>query len=269
MGGSSGSSGAGAVSSGGAGSGGDSGAGGGGGTGGIDCSNVGCGMPPLCSSGCQEPCGCCPCAPGELLGTEYICQGGCFAPRTDGGVSCTVDGDCPAGFFCRVLEAGGMQCAAFAQEGDFCGGFTPAWAEARCAPGFVCTDTPPFLADAPGTCRVPCAGNAQCPTDRYCSATNNVCRDDGACFDDFDCDASANDYPRLRCVGYGDCAGGTCTYQCGSEACRDVAGTSFGYCNAVLGWAVVSGQCSQVSGCDARGHAFFNSQSECVTTCGL
>src|SRR5262245_46847154 len=28
-------------------------------TSGVDCSNVGCGAPPLCSTGCQETCGCC------------------------------------------------------------------------------------------------------------------------------------------------------------------------------------------------------------------
>jgi hypothetical protein len=48
----------------------------------VDCSLVGCAPPPLCSTGCTEPCGCCPCAEGEIAtrgGTSYRCTGGCFA----------------------------------------------------------------------------------------------------------------------------------------------------------------------------------------------
>lgn len=46
---------------------------------GIDCSLVGCGPPPLCATGCQEVCGCCSCAEGEIQGALF-CQGGCFVP---------------------------------------------------------------------------------------------------------------------------------------------------------------------------------------------
>jgi hypothetical protein len=46
---------------------------------GIDCALVGCGPPPLCATGCQEVCGCCSCADGEIQGA-LVCQGGCFVP---------------------------------------------------------------------------------------------------------------------------------------------------------------------------------------------
>lgn len=51
--------------------------------GGIDCSNVGCGAPPLCDVGCTAPCGCCPCGDGQhqsVGGIDYVCAGGCYAP---------------------------------------------------------------------------------------------------------------------------------------------------------------------------------------------
>ncbi|HVJ16132.1 MAG TPA: hypothetical protein VM686_11905 [Polyangiaceae bacterium] len=48
-----------------------------------DCANVGCAPPPHCADGCQETCGCCSSADGELnerTGTSYRCEGGCYAP---------------------------------------------------------------------------------------------------------------------------------------------------------------------------------------------
>lgn len=79
--------------SGGAGSGGKTGTGGvtstGGakGTGGsIDCSLVGCAAPPMCSTGCTEPCGCCPCVDGQIMGS-VVCKGGCYV-ALDGGAAC-------------------------------------------------------------------------------------------------------------------------------------------------------------------------------------
>src|SRR5688572_22439926 len=33
-----------------------------------NCANVGCAAPPLCSTGCQETCGCCSCASGQRSG---------------------------------------------------------------------------------------------------------------------------------------------------------------------------------------------------------
>ncbi len=75
--------------SGGAGGGGQAGANGAGAgqggnsSGGSSCANVGCAPPALCSEGCTEPCGCCPCSEGEIVtrtGQSYQCSGGCFAP---------------------------------------------------------------------------------------------------------------------------------------------------------------------------------------------
>jgi len=62
-----------------------------GGTGGHDggtvppgCANVGCGAPPLCSVGCQERCGCCPCTESLVAGDpdagQLRCSGGCWLP---------------------------------------------------------------------------------------------------------------------------------------------------------------------------------------------
>jgi hypothetical protein len=62
------------------------GAGGAGGAG-IDCSNVGCGVPPICGQACGAPCGCCPCADGERNGPN-VCLGGCYAPASDAGTAC-------------------------------------------------------------------------------------------------------------------------------------------------------------------------------------
>ena len=45
----------------------------------IDCSQAGCGAPPLCSTGCMSACGCCPCIDGSIQG-GLRCMGGCYVP---------------------------------------------------------------------------------------------------------------------------------------------------------------------------------------------
>jgi hypothetical protein len=62
------------------GTGGTVGSGGSGGTKGstIDCSMVGCSMPPMCATGCTATCGCCSCAEGTWQG-NLVCRGGCWA----------------------------------------------------------------------------------------------------------------------------------------------------------------------------------------------
>lgn len=69
---------------------------------GIDCSSVGCGAAPICGQACDAPCGCCPCTDGEEMGTGYVCEGGCFAPRGSGasGDPCTTTSACGAGLSC-------------------------------------------------------------------------------------------------------------------------------------------------------------------------
>lgn len=77
----------------------------------VDCANVGCAPPPLCSEGCLDACGCCPCADGEIIertGTSYRCEGGCYAPFTAAGpdwVRLQVDegwGPCPPDEICAI-----------------------------------------------------------------------------------------------------------------------------------------------------------------------
>jgi hypothetical protein len=50
----------------------------------IDCSNLGCAAPPFCSTGCTNPCGCCPCTEGETM-NKYLCVGGCWSESLDAG----------------------------------------------------------------------------------------------------------------------------------------------------------------------------------------
>jgi len=201
-----------------AGSGGTGAAGSGGtgaaGSGGTSCESVGCGQAPLCSDGCQEPCGCCSCALGQVQyigGVSYSCLGDCWGP-SDGGPCSSDGGDspCPPGYDC-LLRADGEHCVARVGEGQSCG---PPFGAPFCASDLVCSLVGPYVRSA--TCRVACGGDAECPLERYCSPAG-VCRDDGTCFDDKDCDLANNTYARQSCLGYGDCANGTCTYVCGSR----------------------------------------------------
>jgi hypothetical protein len=52
--------------------------------GGPNCSTVGCAQPPMCSTGCTEVCGCCPCVEGMTMG-NLVCVGGCWDLLVDGG----------------------------------------------------------------------------------------------------------------------------------------------------------------------------------------
>ena len=100
-----------------------------------------------------------------------------------GDVDCAEDGQ-----FCRdVQDSPERECVDYQSEGGRCGGFVPPWAVERCAPGLSCTDIPPNLPDAPGTCRVSCLDEACGNAEQYCSS-NDYCRDDGACLVDADCE---------------------------------------------------------------------------------
>ena len=202
-----------------------------------------------------------------LYRSEAACQEACGG----GPPSCEGDDDCAEGSWCRPTQEGGSACVPFQQEGDFCGGFTPAWGATRCAPELICTDAPPLVADAPGICRAPCEDNRACGEGGYCSSNNDVCREDGACWADNDCEAPGNDYPHIECVGYGVCGDdGQCGWQCGDASCRDLAGVFLGFCRFTLGWAVIDGACAQVSGCpeDAQGYTFFDDEASCLRSCG-
>jgi len=92
--------------------------------GGLDCSNVGCGAPPLCSVGCRAACGCCPCADGARAG-DLVCTGGCYAPSPlDASVDLSVDphpdgsprDQLPDGAVCEGLSASYQAAVRVAQE---------------------------------------------------------------------------------------------------------------------------------------------------------
>ena len=70
-----------------------------------NCATRGCGAPPMCSTGCQESCGCCACAPGERNGDLICTSGGCYvpAPAVDGGGDAGPDG----GDVCSLPFEGG------------------------------------------------------------------------------------------------------------------------------------------------------------------
>ncbi len=207
---------------------------------------------------------CLPCASNADCGGAEICvDGQCQA-------GCAADSDCPADQWCRQTMDGPKECVPFQQEGEWCGGFTPIWAQNKCAPGLICTDFPPFVADAPGICRKECKDNKDCDEGQYC-AVDGVCRDDGACWIDADCDAEGNSWPHILCLGYSYCGSeGLCGWQCGAEpvpTCEDLAGVDFGMCLAVLGIGVVDGQCTWISGCDAGGITLFDTVEDCETEC--
>ena len=155
---------------------------------------------PLCTA-CKTDADC---AWGQVCTSD-----GCLA-------GCQSDDDCPKDAWCSPSQGGGQVCKPFAQEGEYCGGFTPIWAQSKCAPGLICTDFPPFTDDAPGICRAQCKTNDQCQKDQYC-AQDGICRDDGTCFHSNDhCNADGNDYTAILCIGKGWCTEkNTCEWKCG------------------------------------------------------
>ncbi|MDX1503031.1 MAG: hypothetical protein R3325_11785 [Thermoanaerobaculia bacterium] len=119
-----------------------------------------CGDKVYCEAGMVhclvDPCRFSTCdAPGATCVSNYC--GGCFAEWYDAAGarvctgSCEADADCPAGSWCRPLQAGGKACAPFAGPGDSCGGYTMIWAQERCEPGLLCVPREP-TGDLPGTC---------------------------------------------------------------------------------------------------------------------
>ena len=195
------------------------------------------------------------------------CPGICAEPALPGG--CNEDGDCPEGEqWCRATQEEGVrECVDYQAEGEFCGGFTPAWAATRCHPDQSCTDHPVGIADAPGVCRAPCVDGRCRNNEQYCSFSD-FCRDDSACRVDADCEAEGNDYAHIECVGHGVCNGGQCGYECGNSQCIDLEGVDFGNCRAILGWGVREDACAMIGGCDARGFNLFDDERGCVNACG-
>jgi hypothetical protein len=178
---------------------------------------------------------------------------------------CKSDADCTSGTWCRQTQDGGNECVPFVGEGKSCNGFTVPWLYERCEPHLTC-DTPPFVADAPGVCRSSCKSNADCKAAQYC-ASDKLCHDDATCDFSVDCNLEGNAYPHILCVGYGVCSDSSCGWQCGEPRCLDLFGYDFGPCDAVLGWGVVQGACTTISGCSSNGFELFASEKECVSAC--
>lgn len=200
------------------------------------------------------------CLPNQHLGGDGTCV-----------ANCTYDKDCGDGLWCRATETQNVgECVPFQQEGETCGGFTPSWMFTKCAPGLVCTDYPPMIADAPGKCRKPCQTLKECAADQYCSS-DGICLSDGTCKVTPDCSSDGNSYVHIMCAGYAYCTeAGQCGWRCGIHpVCPDLSGVDFGACEMLLGWGVVNGSCTAVSGCGSRGFLFFGSLQECQAQCQL
>lgn len=240
--------------------------------------SVCCGDKCGCADGSQpvqclvEPCSMAPyCPDGECV-ANYC--GGCNAEFFDergelvceGPSECASDADCASGTWCRQAQSGGYECVPFVGEGSRCAGFTLPWLYQRCEPGLTC-DTPELIADAPGICRPSCKSSADCKELSYC-ASDKLCDDDGACEREVDCNLPGNLYAAPKCLGYGVCGQDQhCGWVCGSPQCVNLAGLELGPCDAVLGWGVIDGRCTALSGCSAEPFKLFASSDECRNTC--
>jgi hypothetical protein len=82
---------------------------------------------------------------------ELTCVGGGCMPQAD---TCQTNDDCEDGF-CRFANAERthMECVPYFGEGETCGGFVLPHTYQLCDPSLECV-TRPYVADAPGTCRV-------------------------------------------------------------------------------------------------------------------
>ncbi len=206
---------------------------------------------------------CAPCESDSECAWSQVCsaQGECVA-------YCGDDADCPAEHWCSQSQDGPPTCQPFQQEGEWCGGLTPIWAQAKCGAGLVCADVSPFVPDLPGTCRVPCAQDGQCGGQQYCSGSG-YCRDHGACWEGADCVDPDNVWPHIGCAGFATCGeSGMCAWSCGfAGLCEDLAGVDFGECAMPLGIGVVDGTCTFISGCGANGVQLFESMDDCAEQC--
>ncbi|MCB9597822.1 MAG: proprotein convertase P-domain-containing protein [Sandaracinaceae bacterium] len=116
------------------------------------------------------------------------------------------------GFAMEHVEVFGLGCL----DDDDCGEGT------QCPTELVrCIRFPCFLTCQPTTPGVEgdgCTSSADCEEDLFCAA-DGFCRRDGTCGggDYSECNMPGNDWPRLRCWGYGTCTDGACGYNCGAE----------------------------------------------------
>ncbi|MBT8342871.1 MAG: hypothetical protein HKP58_13730 [Desulfatitalea sp.] len=175
-----------------------------------------------------------------LYSRLVCCSDACICADGSRPVNCFVDPcevapDCPDG-----------KCQA-----NYCGGCTAEFYDAN---GYA-------------VCENKCQDDADCPEDQYC-ASDHMCEDDGRCERDVDCNLLGNVFLHIQCVGYGVCDSFMCGWVCGLPQCVDVAGYDFGACEMILGWGVIDGRCTLVSGCGSDGFYFFATEKECQTACG-
>ncbi|MGM0574843.1 MAG: hypothetical protein ACQEXJ_03810 [Myxococcota bacterium] len=177
---------------------------------------------------------------------------------------CSSDADCPAGYTC--------QC----DFSDYDSGGDPAMP--TCPTKCVPEDNPPE-----GECKsdADCASGEICEID-YCVDCDCAEGDPGCegcgCFGT----CQPQQPPSEACWSDADCGDGmTCNKEdfclptpgCWTDArapgapCTDASGVNFGSCAMVLGWGVVDGQCTLLSGCDDQGFDLFANEEECQQTC--
>jgi len=259
----------------------------------LDTREVCCGDSCACADGSQPvQCFASPCAVTQACAEAASCMdnycGGCNAEFYDAQgnaaclpAACATDDDCAGDEWCRqappdrrALEssrpagevASGLprECVPFANEGQACGGFRPAWTFERCAPPLIC-DTPDFIADAPGVCRQPCSSDADCPSEQYC-ASDGVCDLDGRCEQNPDCELPGNDYIHPDCVGHAECPDfqTRCSWVCDASpaGCASDADCAPTGCSGQL-----CASESRVTTCEFR-EEYACYQDPAVTTCG-
>jgi hypothetical protein len=168
-----------------------------GGSGGIDCSQAGCAQAPMCDVGCTDPCGCCPCAEGDVIhvdGGSLVCHGGCYSFIAD---------DAGSGFCGGLI---GAQCPA------------DSWCDLPNGCGFP--DAPGQCKKKPLGCDADCPGVCGCDGNFYCNecvanAQGIDTSGDTSCFSK---DAGVG----TGCQNDGDCNSGLlCCYPCGIPGCQN------------------------------------------------
>ncbi len=97
------------------------------------------------------------------------------------GTACTSDQDCEGvNGFCRPLEAGGAECAAFSDVGETCGGLPKPSERTECLPRFEC-DAPDVVTPGECICIPDCSadngGTKECGSDG-CGGSCGDCGDD-------------------------------------------------------------------------------------------
>lgn len=151
-------------------------------------------------------------------------------------------------------------------EGERCNAGEVCLPPPGCRPGqpcpAVCTGYCVEEPDGPWRCMAP----EQCPEDAYCSV-DGQCLSDGQCNVPADCTLEGNVYPTILCIGYPTCTRGRCGTQCGEPRCIDLIGYDFGPCEAILGWGVVDGVCTPISGCSSDSFELFPDERSCGLAC--